>query len=140
MVHSMFQYNKGIYSIVTTFFFIIIILVAVFSVMYSGAFILGYKKTSNDELNSYIVAASVKDRLYFCFGKIFDTVKLDTTQCTLSPGLAKGYSIQQIAYGNCSAKNWTFSNTVENPSMQEIYMVPIQNGGLVCPGKVQVFI
>ena len=141
MQHYPFRPNKGIYPIITTFFFIIVILFTVLAVIYQGSLVLSVKKAANDDLNNYQVIKDVKDRLYFCYGRVFDSTKLNNNaSCEINSQLIRGYIISEYSYGNCTAKNWTHYTVSPLTMHSEMYVVPIYDNDLVCPGKVQVFI
>ena len=133
-------HNRGIYPIVTTFFFVIVILFAVLSVIYYGSVILRHKMITNDELSRYELIRDVKNRLYYCYGPVFDKSILNQSICDMGSSLIRGYIITELSYGNCTAMKWTTYDNSYEDSISEVYIVPIRDNGFVCPGSVKILV
>jgi len=117
-----------------------VVLFSLLSVIYYGSVILNYKRSINDELSRYELIKDVKNRLYYCYGPVFDKSKLNQSGCEMGSNLIKGYLITELNYGNCTAQNWTIYDNSYQDSISEVYIVPIMDKGFVCPGRVKILV
>jgi len=147
MIPSILRHTRGVHTLITTFLFIMVVLFAVIATMYIGSILTAQKSEINDELSKYNYLMDAKNRILSaeCYGQVIQEVggsPLSANEtCTFPEGIIKGYSIEMLAYQNCSnvSKVWMHRFSQEEAQIQP-YFVPIMANGTsnVCPGKLRV--
>jgi hypothetical protein len=134
--------TKGVYALMTTFLFIMVVLFIVLAVIYLGSRIKGEKQVLNDELSWYTYMMDAKNRLLSkdCYGQVIMQDEANQT-CSFPPGVIIGYTIEMLAYENCTNTTLRWEHRFSNDDGQEYpYFVPIQSSatGNICPGRLKV--
>lgn len=128
--------KKGVYAVLTSFFFIIIALVATIGVLFYQNMLVAFERSIERDVNEYSVVTDAKNVLFSCYGKVMDESKLNNS-CEVS--MISGYTVEKLGINQC---NESFHDYLNNSRYDQsfVYVVPIQEDGRICLGRLKIFL
>ena len=146
--------KKAIFTILTTFFFIIMVLIVALGIIYYATVMTNISAKADDKTNRFVVARTMRDSLYYCFGNVLDEERLRDWRCqsglsanetlNVTTALVKAWKIEKIGLNNCTPESWASIPSPLVPGSYRdrfVYAVPVlERQTYVCLGFLEVYV